>query len=229
MPYKTPPPSPQPKTWWDAQGKIHSYSPTTTPIKYGSFMNTPGYNMGHADSALRGLNIVLPCTPDLPSGYIGDPKGKSLTTLDGGGGGGEGDSVKVVNPSNFLEVYVQNQPDYAAESKVAFNNLTTIEILDIARNYDVRTDSSVLNPNILDIVDVVNSFSPTEIIKLQDTSDRYFSLFEENLAENSSEITTIPGIAEIKVPQKNDNNLSKTQVQILAPKIIQRGTEYPIA
>lgn len=137
-----------------------------------------------------------------------------------------GSSVKVVNPSNFVENIVKTDPDYAAESLVAFNNLTTIEILEVSRSGNVSVDARNLNPNILDIVSVANTFSPTEIIKLQTTLDTFFSPFEENLAENSFDITTIPGIAEVKIPQKNDNNLAKTQIQVLAPKKIHRDTIY---
>lgn len=159
------------------------------------------------------------------SGYV---KPKPETPPAGGNGSGE-KQVKVVNPSNFIENLNSPDPNFAAESLVAFNSMTTIEILEISRSGNVNIDSRNLNQNILDIVNVVNSFSPTEIIKLQTTDKNYFAPFEENLAENSFEITTIPGIAEIKIPQKNDNNLSQTQVQILAPQKIYRDTTYPIA
>jgi hypothetical protein len=166
---------------------------------------------------------VLQCRPDLPNGFVlkrypDNRDGKDLVD--------NGSQTKVVNPSNFVENLTRTDPGYDSESKVAFNNLTTIEILEVSRSGNVSVDARNLNPNILDIVSVVNTFSPTEIIKLQTTLDTFFSPFEENLAENSFDITTIPGIAEVKIPQKNDNNLSKTQIQVLVPKKIQRDTIY---
>ena len=203
------PPKPKPPIWetWGQEA-----SPGVPPL-----IMAPWYNR-HTRPSTRGLGRkAIPYIPG--KGFGKDPNKK-------GGETGGTDEVKVVNPSNFIENISTTQPDYAAESLVAFNNLTTIEILEISRSGNIDVDARNLNPNILDIVDVVNTFSPTEIIKLQTTLDTFFSPFEENLAENSFDITTIPGIAEIKIPQKNDNNLSKTQIQVLAPKKIQRDTIY---
>ena len=101
--------------------------------------------------------------------------------------------------------------------------------MEVARNYELNTDSVKINPNILDVVGVVNSFSPTEIIKLQRTSQSTFGSFEQNLEKNFSRLTDVPGRPEIIVPQVSNNNSYKVQIQIIAPKTIQRGTAYPIA
>lgn len=140
--------------------------------------------------------------------------------------GGTQEKIKVVNPSNYIENSTQTDPDYAAEATVEFNNLTTVEILEISRNSNMRIDSRNLNPNILDIVDVANTFSPTEIIKLQKTNEDYFTPFQENLEENLLEITTIPGVAQVTVPQQDNNNILRAQVEILVPKRIHRDTIY---
>lgn len=178
-----------------------------SPSQYGSFMNTPGYNAGQA--------AHIKSKPDL------DTNNDKLA-----GGGSNDNKVKVVNPSNFIETLTLTDPGYDSESKVEFNNLTTIEILEVSRSGNMSVDSRNLNRNIVDIVNVVNTFAPTEIVKLQKTSEDYFTPFEENLAENLLEITTIPGIAEVSVPQKDDNNILKAQVEILVPKRIHRDTIY---
>ena len=210
-----PPVDPTSPSHWKNWGKPKNPTPPNWSIyKPGAIIG------GYTDPK------TLRCIPIIPN-PIKQISGKGDGEGGGNNGGGtSGGQVKVVNPSNFVENSSTTQPDYAAESLVAFNNLTTIEILEISRSGNIDVNARNLNPNILDIVDVVNTFSPTEIIKLQTTLDTFFSPFEENLAENSFDITTIPGIAEIKIPQKNDNNLSKTQIQVLAPKKIQRDTIY---
>lgn len=220
MPYKTPPPTPQPKTYWDAQGKIHYYPPTITPTKYVSFMNTPGYNMGHADSALKGFNIVLPCTPDLPSGYIGDQKGKSLSrgdedTVNGG--------VKTANTSTFEQTVFNSLPDYAIEEKLSLIALTANEFLEVSHRENFYTDNLVLNNNILNLVDTISAFSPTEIIKLQTPDLGYF---QNNLSSYAVSLPTNSSVVTISIPNYKADSSYKVEVQNFAPRYIKNDTIY---
>ena len=184
---------------------------TRTIANPGNFMNSTTTSNGFDGEV--GVGGAIDTVPQIPEPI------KTTTT----------DDVKVVNPSDFVENYEDTQSDYSADSLTLYNSLSTSEILEVARNYEVDTNSININANILDIVSVVNAFSPTEIVKLQQTSNVYFGSFGENLQKNSSGLAQTPGLAEILVPQKNDNNSYKIQIQILAPKTIQRGTAYPIA
>lgn len=215
-------PSPRSVPYWDADGKMHYPPVPMSPARYGSFMNTPGYNMGHAQSALGKFNIVLPCTPDLPSGFVGNPNGKSLNlgTTDGDGGGGGG-STKTATTSIFTDTFFLASPNYEVEILLSFKSLTGNEILQVAHRQNFYTTNAVLNSNILDIVDSINFYSPTQIIKLQNPD---LSYFQNNVGAYRLSLTS--SVVTISIPSAGIDQSFKIEVETFAPNSIKNDTIY---
>ena len=186
----------------------------------GSFMLTPGYNMGQANSALKGLNIVLPCTPDLPSGYVGDPNGKSLS--DGGTTTNNGSSsVKTASTSTFSESFYSILPNYDIEAYLSLQNLTGNEILNVSHRQNFYTDNRVLNSNIIDIIDYVNFFSPSQIITMQKPD---VVQYKTNLVDYDYLIAS--SIVTVNIPSYKIEKSYKLEVEHFAPKYIKNDTIY---
>jgi hypothetical protein len=151
---------------------------------------------------------------------------------DGGGGGGGNnnnktkDLVKVSDLSNYIENYNQTLSEFDLESRASFFSFTGNEILQVARNYDVSSDSLSLNRNILDIVDVVGSFGPKEIIKMQDFDGGYFAQFATRLQNDTYSIDKVTGIVTVEIPKSLVSENNFVEIQTLTPGSVKNDTIY---
>lgn len=150
--------------------------------------------------------------PDIPT--------KDTTKVD------KTEYVKISEINNYISNYLDVQSDISIEQQLAFNSLTGNEILTIARNYNVSTNSQVLNKNILDITTIANSFSPTEIIKFQNFDGSYFAQFSKNLSNTAFYLNKTTGTVSINIPKSSVSKDNFIQIQVMIPKSINNGTIY---
>jgi hypothetical protein len=175
-----------------------------------------------------GKKTVLPCTPSLPGGYYRTPvvsSGDGNGDGDGssGGGGGSGKTVKTANIASFEQTIFDSLPNYYIEEKVSLIGLTANEILQVSHRQNFYTSSAVLNDNILNLVDTISSFSPTEIIRLQVPDLGYF---QNNLSSYSVSLPEMSSIVTISIPNDKANSSYKVEVENFAPRYIKNDTIY---
>jgi hypothetical protein len=162
--------------------------------------------------------IALPCTPDLPSGYVGYPLEDSTTTTPK-----TGTNTKTVNTSNFTEIYFNSLPDYSIEEQLSLASLVGTELLRMSHRENFNTTSLVLNSNILELADTVYSFSPTELIKLQNPD---LSYFQNNLSAYTISGGNNDAVVTINIPNYKAEPSYKIEVENIAPKYIKNDTIY---
>jgi hypothetical protein len=162
--------------------------------------------------------IALPCTPDLPSGYVGYPLEDSTTTTTK-----TGTNTKTVNTSNFTEIYFNSLPDYSIEEQLSLASLVGTELLRMSHRENFNTTSLVLNSNILELADTVYSFSPTELIKLQNPD---LSYFQNNLSAYTISGASNDAVVTINIPNYKVEPSYKIEVENIAPKYIKNDTIY---
>jgi hypothetical protein len=166
-----------------------------------------------------------------------NPETKTITVrpdikIDGNGDGDNNnntnkkDLVKVSDLSNYIENYNQSLSEFDLESRASFFSFTGNEILQVARNYDVSSDSLSLNRNILDIVDVVGSFGPKEIIKMQDFDGGYFAQFATRLQNDTYSIDKVTGIVTVEIPKSLVSENNFVEIQTLTPGSVKNDTIY---
>lgn len=172
-----------------------------------------------------GTKAVLPCTPSLPGGYYRTPIASSGDgNGDGGlGSGGSGNSVKTANTSTFEQTVFESLPDYSIDERLSLIGLTANEILEVSHRQNFYTNGAVLNDNILNLVDTVSAFSPTEIIKLQVPNLGYF---QNNLSSYNVSLPEMSAIVTISIPNDKANSSYKVEVQNFAPRYIKNDTIY---
>jgi hypothetical protein len=164
--------------------------------------------------------VTLQCVPIIPNPIV------TKSTGDGGGGGRE-EIVKVAGIKDYLDVYTSEAvSDYSLEEQLAFFDFTGNEILQVAKNYNVSSDSQSLNKNILDIVFVANSYSPTEIIKLQSFNGSYFSQFSTTIGTTSYVLDKVFGQVTIEIPASLATSENFVKIETLTPGGIFDGTIY---
>ena len=201
--------------YWDSDGKIH-YPPA--PVKYPSDAAMTKRWMAMGDYFM-GTYSVLPCTPDLPGGYYRVPP--SVTTNNNNNT--PTPETKTVNTSNFTEIYFNSLPDYSIEEQLSLASLVGTELLRMSHRENFNTTSLVLNSNILELADTVYSFSPTELIKLQNPD---LSYFQNNLSAYTISGGNNDAVVTINIPNYKAEPSYKIEVENIAPKYIKNDTIY---
>ena len=163
-----------------------------------------------------GTKIVLPCTPDLPGGYY--RASPSVTTNNN-----PTPETKTVSTSNFTDIYFNSLPDYSIEEQLSLASLVGTQLLQVSHRGNFNTDSLVLNSNILELVDTVYSFSPTQLIKLQNPN---LSYFQNNLSAYTISGANNNAIVTINIPNYKVEPSYKIEVENIAPKYIKNDTIY---
>jgi len=161
-------------------------------------------------------SVLLQCVPIIPNPI------KKENDDDGGGGGGN-NQTKPANNSNFIETFFIALPDLAIEEKLSLVGLTGNELLEVSHRENFYTTNSVLNSNIMDLVDTLTNISPKQIIKLQDPNLAYF---KNNLYAYTTSVTTSNAIATITIPISEVQPSYKIEVENFAPKYIKNDTIY---
>jgi hypothetical protein len=200
---------------WKDSGKPKTNKPEYVNTPYGPVLKTD-LNKGPTLSA-QTLK-TLQTTPNIPGNtyYIGAKKDPEDNK----------DLVKVSDLSNYIENYNQSLSEFDLESRASFFSFTGNEILQVARNYDVSSDSLSLNRNILDIVDVVGSFGPKEIIKMQDFDGGYFAQFATRLQNDTYSIDKVTGIVTVEIPKSLVSENNFVEIQTLTPGSVKNDTIY---
>ena len=163
---------------------------------------------------------ILPCTPDLPGGYYRKPP-TATTNDENGGNGGKNVTIKTADTSIFTDAFFSTLPNYSIDALLSLKSLTGNEILQVAHRQNFYTNSAVLNSNILDIVDSINFYSPTQIIKLQKPD---LSYFQNNVG--TYKVSLISSIVNINIPSTGINQSFKMEVETFAPNFIKNDTIY---
>lgn len=185
--------------------------PTFSPETASQF--APGQVVGgYVDS------VSLLCVPIIPNPIKKDDQGGG-----GGGGGGGGNTVttKTADTSIFTGAFFSTLPNYSIDALLSLKSLTGNEILQVAHRQNFYTNSAVLNSNILDIVDSINFYSPTQIIKLQKPD---LSYFQNNLG--SYRLSLVDSVVTINIPSPGIDQSFKMEVETFAPKYIKNDTIY---
>ena len=162
---------------------------------------------------------TLPCTPELPNGFV--LKRYADNRSEGEGEGGGGGSTKTATTSIFTDTFFLASPDYEIDALLSLKSLTGNEILQVAHRENFYTTSAVLNNNVLDIVDSINFYSPTQIIKLQNPD---LSYFQNNVGAYRLSLTS--SIVTINIPSAGIDQSFKIEVETFAPNSIKNDTIY---
>ncbi len=93
----------------------------------------------------------------------------------GNGGGGENNPVKTSDITKYESTDFSTRADLSIDERLAFMALTGNEILEVSRTFDFSQNSLGLNKNVVDAVAVVNSTSPIQIIKSQNSNTDYLA------------------------------------------------------
>lgn len=163
---------------------------------------------------------TLPCTPELPNGFVL----KRYADNRGGGegeGGGSGGSTKTATTSIFTDTFFLASPDYEIEALLSLKSLTGNQILNVAHRENFYTTNAVLNRNILDIIDSINFYSSTQIIKLQNPD---LSYFQNNVGAYRLSLTS--SVVTISIPSAGIDQSFKIEVETFAPNSIKNDTIY---
>jgi hypothetical protein len=188
------------------------WGPSTTEVPPA--IKAPWYQR-HTRPSTRGLGRkAIPYIPG--KGYGKDPNRKT----DGGGEDGGG-GVKTADTSIFTGAFFSTLPNYAIDALLSLKSLTGNQILQVAHRQNFYTTSAVLNSNILDIVDSINFYSPTQIIKLQKPD---LSYFQNNLG--SYRLSLTDSIVTINIPSPGIDQSFKMEVETFAPNFIKNDTIY---
>jgi hypothetical protein len=163
---------------------------------------------------------ALPCTPDLPGGYYRKPPAATINEDTEPGGTGVV-STKTATPSIFTDAFFSTLPNYSIDALLSLKSLTGNEILQVAHRQNFYTNNAVLNSNILDIVDSINFYSPTQIIKLQKPD---LSYFQNNLG--SYRLSFVDSTVTINIPSTGIDQSFKMEVETFAPNFIKNDTIY---
>jgi hypothetical protein len=195
--------------YYEKHGKKHATGTVYLPAAY-----KPGQIVGsYIDWE------TLMCVPIIPNPVV-------LKSADDTRDGRE-EIVKVAGIKDYLDVYTSEAvSDYSLEEQLAFFDFTGNEILQVAKNYNVSSDSQSLNKNILDIVFVANSYSPTEIIKLQSFNGSYFSQFSTTIGTTSYVLDKVFGQVTIEIPVSLATNENFVKIETLTPGGIFDDTIY---
>jgi hypothetical protein len=184
--------------------------PTFSPETAKQF--APGQIVGgYVDS------VLLKCVPIIPNPIKKENEG------GGGGSNGGGGDTKTVNTSNFTEIYFNSLPDYSIEEQLSLASLVGTELLRMSHRENFNTTSLVLNSNILELADTVYSFSPTELIKLQNPD---LSYFQNNLSAYTISGASNDAVVTINIPNYKVEPSYKIEVENIAPKYIKNDTIY---
>lgn len=213
--------TPKPVPYWDSNGRIHYPTPPATHTQSDRAKTADQRRwLAMGDHTMRTYSVV-PCRPDMPGGYfrVGTTPTKNPQP--------EGnDPVKVADINTYIDNYLNVQSDLTAEENVAFNALTGRAILTFNKNFNVSENSDNLNKNIIDIVTVVNSLRPTELIKLQNINGEYFSQFPINLNKNTYTFNKNVGLATIYIPKTLVSQENRVQIQTLTVGTVNNDTIY---
>lgn len=161
-------------------------------------------------------SVTLMCVPIIPNPI--KRKGDGVDGVDGVDGGGE---TKTATTSIFTDTFFLASPDYEVEALLSLKSLTGNEILSVAHRENFYTTSAVLNKNVLDIVDSINFYSPTQIIKLQNPD---LSYFQNNVGAYRLSLTS--SIVTINIPSAGIDQSFKIEVETFAPNSIKNDTIY---
>lgn len=129
--------------------------------------------------------------------------------------------TKTATTSIFTDTFFLASPDYEIEALLSLKSLTGNEILQVAHRENFYTTSTVLNKNVLDIVDSINFYSPTQIIKLQNPD---LSYFQNNVGAYRLSLTS--SIVTINIPSAGIDQSFKIEVETFAPNSIKNDTIY---
>lgn len=163
-------------------------------------------------------SVTLMCVPIIPNPI--KRKGDGGDGDSGGNGGGSGET-KTATTSIFTDTFFLASPDYEVEALLSLKSLTGNEILSVAHRENFYTTSAVLNKNVLDIVDSINFYSPTQIIKLQNPD---LSYFQNNVGAYRLSLTS--SIVTINIPSAGIDQSFKIEVETFAPNSIKNDTIY---
>jgi hypothetical protein len=130
-------------------------------------------------------------------------------------------TTKTATTSIFTDTFFLASPDYEVEALLSLKSLTGNEILSVAHRENFYTTSAVLNKNVLDIVDSINFYSPTQIIKLQNPD---LSYFQNNVGAYRLSLTS--SIVTINIPSAGIDQSFKIEVETFAPNSIKNDTIY---
>jgi hypothetical protein len=187
------------------------WGPSTTEVPPA--IKAPWYQR-HTRPSTRGLGRkAIPFIPETGK-YGKDPNKKT-------GGSNDDGIIKPATTSIFTDTFFLASPDYEIEALLSLKSLTGNEILQVAHRQNFYTTSAVLNSNILDIVDSINFYSPTQIIKLQKPD---LSYFQNNLGAYRLSLTS--SIVTINIPSTGIDQSFKIEVETFAPNFIKNDTIY---
>lgn len=134
--------------------------------------------------------------------------------------------TQTANPDISEKFIAETRSDASLEERLAFMAITGSEILQVVRNYEIDSNSDVLNKNVLDSVEILNSFNPLSIIKLQNIDFNYFRNFDLSILDHEYSLDKTVGIATISIPNNLISSANKVQLQTFTPTEVYDDTIY---
>ena len=115
-------------------------------------------------------------------------------------GGKDKTIVKPANVTNFVENVLESKADLSIDERLAFMALTGNEIIEVSRNFDMSNNSLSLNKNVVDSNVVVNSSSPTQLIKMPNSNNDYTNNLTKTTESTQVTINQTTGTSTITAP-----------------------------
>jgi hypothetical protein len=108
--------------------------------------------------------------------------------------------VKTSNPTNYVEKVQETKANLTIEERLAFMALTSTEILEVSRSFNMSSNSLSLNKNVLDSAIVVNAVSPIELVKTQNSNTDYIKKSSSTVENIVITIAPTTGTTTITAP-----------------------------
>lgn len=217
------------------------------PVPISEFNKGPTFSSGTAKTFSPGQVVggyidwsSGLCKPIIPNPVVG--KNKTTDTENGGASGsGKNNLTKTANSDIYFTTENMSNANLALEERVAFMSLTSNEILEIARNFDMLSDSKTLNRNISDSTNIVNSTSPINIISTQNSNTEYLNNSTKTIDNTTVNITQTTGSSTISLPpstvsssatssnvsNSSSGNTTQVKVEVQAPTTLNSQPTIP--
>lgn len=135
--------------------------------------------------------------------------------------------IKIANTSNYVEIVATTQTQLSNKEQFLFNFLTGTDIITLSRDYDLyESQQELTNSKFLDGIEIRTSFSPSQIITLQNIDTEYFGRFDLSILNHEYSLDKTVGVATISIPSNLILQSNKIQLQTLIPTEIYNDTIY---
>jgi hypothetical protein len=108
--------------------------------------------------------------------------------------------VKTSNATNYVEKVQETKANLTIEERLAFMALTSTEILEVSRSFNMSSNSLSLNKNVLDSAVVVNAVNPIELVKTQNSNTDYIAKSSSTVENTVVAIAPATGTTTVTAP-----------------------------